>query len=153
VLAAIAATRAGSGAVTRSARAPGSIEPDQSGDALGGGAATAVRPPQRASEAAPLRARADAAARKRGHDMRAAAAAATAGDGDDDDADERPPARRPRPLASAAPPPLTRADLLVRVRYKLRLARVDDSTIGIDRVSKGGLRAMLGVIETALSLR
>ena len=136
--------------VTLSGPAPGSIEPEQNGDALGGGAATAVRPPQRASDAAPLQAGADAAARKRGHDARAAAAAAAAGDDDDDDdAHERPPARRPRPLASAAPPPLTRADLLVRVRYKLRLARVDDSTIGIDRVSKGGLRAMLGDLLAA----
>jgi len=83
------------------------------------------------------------------------AATANGGDGDSDGADARPPARCPRALAALAPllPPLTRVDLLARVKLKLRLARVDDATVGLERVSDCGLRAMLVDIETALALR
>jgi hypothetical protein len=67
---------------------------------------------------------------------------------DSDGADARTPARCPRALAALAPllPPLTRVDLLVGVKLKLRLARVDDAMVGL-------VRAMLVDIETALALR
>jgi hypothetical protein len=55
-------------------------------------------------------------------------------------------------LPPATLPPLSRADLIVRVRFKLRLARVDDTTLGIDAMSDSGLLAMLGDLETAPAL-
>jgi hypothetical protein len=88
---------------------------------------------------------------------RAAAAAGAAAGDDENGTDDGPPARHPRPRSQAptAPPspPLTRADLLGRVRFNLQVARVNETGLDIDRMSDGGLRALLGDIQAALSLR
>jgi hypothetical protein len=74
-------------------------------------------------------------------------------DDDDDDTDALPRARHPQSLAQVSTlPPLSRADLIVRVRFKLRLALVDDTTLGVDAMSDSGLLAMLGDLETAPAL-
>jgi hypothetical protein len=39
----------------------------------------------------------------------------------------------------------------VRVRYKLRLARVDGTSLGIDGMSEGGRRALLDDLHAAPS--
>ena len=53
-------------------------------------------------------------------------------------------------VLQSVPPALTRADLLVLVRTNLRLARIDDATLGIDGMSDGGLRALLDNVLAAL---